>query len=88
MADTPDGPTWRIELLTQHHDRRSFVSGQPSLDEFRKRSACMRWTFSQLTKTRSPSIRDSAFYNSSCFGNGVIRLIAVMYIAVVIGSRL
>jgi GNAT superfamily N-acetyltransferase len=39
MADIPDGRTWRIELLTQYDDRRSFTSGQPLLDDFLRHRA-------------------------------------------------
>lgn len=39
MADTPDGSPWRIESLTQYHDRRSLVSGQPLLDDFLRHRA-------------------------------------------------
>jgi GNAT superfamily N-acetyltransferase len=39
MPDASHDSTWRIELLAQHHDRRSFASGQPALDEFLRHRA-------------------------------------------------
>jgi GNAT superfamily N-acetyltransferase len=39
MADVSHGSTWRIELLAHHHDRGSFASGQPMLDEFLRHRA-------------------------------------------------
>ena len=34
MTETaPHKPTWRIERLSKHHDRRLFVSGKVLLDD-------------------------------------------------------